>query len=42
MRDIAPWGRVPTPSSSNVTEPQCRKAGLDTNDRCLVTPSSKL
>jgi hypothetical protein len=40
-RNIHPWGKGSDVFFFNVTEPQCRKAGLDTNDPCVVTLSSK-
>lgn len=36
-RNIRPWGKGSDVFFFNLTEPQCRKAGLDTNDRCVVT-----
>jgi hypothetical protein len=36
-RNIHPWGKGSDVFFFNLTEPQCRKAGLDTNDECLVT-----
>lgn len=40
-RNIHPWGKGSDVFFFNVTEPQCRKAGLDTNDQCVVTLASK-
>jgi len=37
QRNIHPWGKGSDVFFFNLTEPQCRKAGLDTNDECLVT-----
>lgn len=36
-RNIHPWGKGSDVFFFNLTEPQCRKGGLDTNDECLVT-----
>ncbi len=36
-RNIRPWGKGSDVFFFNLTEPQCRKAGLDTNDPCVVT-----
>ncbi len=36
-RNIRPWGKGSDVFFCNLTEPQCRKAGLDTNDSCVVT-----
>jgi hypothetical protein len=36
-RHIRPWGKGSDVFFFNLTEPQCRKAGLDTNDECMVT-----
>ncbi len=36
-RNIRPWGKGSDVFFFNLAEPQCRKAGLDTNDECLVT-----
>jgi hypothetical protein len=36
-RNIRPWGKGSDVFFFNLTEPQCRKAGLDTNDECVVT-----
>lgn len=42
VRNIRPWGKGSDVFFFNVTEPQCKKAGLDTNDRCtvVITPKS--
>lgn len=40
-RNIRPWGKGSDVFFFNLTEPQCRKAGLDTNDTCTVTLISK-
>lgn len=37
QRNIHPWGKGSDVFFFNLTEPQCRKAGLDTNDECVVT-----
>jgi hypothetical protein len=36
-RNIRPWGKGSDVFFFNLTTPQCTKAGLDTNDECLVT-----
>lgn len=36
-RNIRPWGKGSDVFFFNLTAPQCTKAGLDTNDECLVT-----
>jgi hypothetical protein len=36
-RNIHPWGKGSDVFFFNLTEAQCRKAGVDTNDECLVT-----
>lgn len=36
-RNIHPWGRGSAVFFFNLTEPQCRKAGLDTGEECQVT-----
>lgn len=36
-RNIRPWGKGSDVFFFNLTAPQCAKAGLDTNDRCVVT-----
>jgi hypothetical protein len=36
-RNIHPWGKGSAVFFFNLTEPQCRKAGLDTGDECQVT-----
>lgn len=36
-RNIRPWGKGSDVFFFNLTAPQCRKAGLDTNDECVVT-----
>lgn len=35
-RNIRPWGKRSDVFFFNLTEPQCRKAGLDTGDLCTV------
>ena len=35
-RNIRPWGKGSDVIFFNLTEPQCKKAGLDTNDTCTV------
>ena len=35
-RNIRPWGRGSDVFFFNLTDPQCRKAGLDTGDLCTV------
>ena len=37
LRNVHPWGKGSEVFFFNLTEPQCRKAGLDTNDECRVT-----
>jgi len=37
LRNIHPWGKGSDVFFFNLTAPQCRKAGIDTNDECLVT-----
>lgn len=36
-RNIRPWGKGSDVFFFNLTTPQCTKAGLETNDKCLVT-----
>ncbi len=36
-RNVRPWGKGSDVFFFNLTEPQCRKAGLETNDECVVT-----
>ena len=36
-RNIRPWGKGSDVFFFNLTDPQCRKAGLETNDPCVVT-----
>ena len=36
-RNIRPWGKGSDVFFFNLTELQCKKAGLDTNDECVVT-----
>ncbi len=36
-RNIRPWGKGSDVFFFNLTAPQCAKAGLDTNDDCVVT-----
>ncbi len=36
-RNIRPWGKGSDVFFFNLTGPQCRKAGIDTGDRCEVT-----
>ena len=40
-RNIRPWGKGSDVFFFNLTEPQCRKAGLGTNDPCTVTLAAK-
>jgi len=40
-RNIRPWGKGSDVFFFNLTEPQCTKAGLDTNDECKVTLTPK-
>lgn len=35
-RNIRPWGKGSDAFFFNLTEPQCRKAGIDTGDECFV------
>lgn len=36
-RNVHPWGKGSAVFFINLTEPQCKKARLDTNDECEVT-----
>lgn len=36
-RNIRPWGKGSDVFFFNLTAPQCDRAGLDTNDECVVT-----
>jgi hypothetical protein len=36
-RNIHPWGKGSAVFFFNLTEPQCRRARLDTGDECQVT-----
>lgn len=36
-RNIRPWGKGSDVFFFNLTEAQCRRAGLDTDDQCMVT-----
>ena len=36
-RNIRPWGKGSEVFFFNLTEPQCQKAKLQTNDECVVT-----
>lgn len=36
-RNIRPWGKGSDVFFFNLTAPQCAKAGLETNDECIVT-----
>lgn len=36
-RNVHPWGKGSPVFFINLTEPQCKKARLDTNDECQVT-----
>ena len=36
-RNIHPWGKGTDLFFFNLTDPQCRKAGLETNDECTIT-----
>ncbi|MEM8652533.1 MAG: hypothetical protein AAGF54_18545 [Pseudomonadota bacterium] len=36
-RNIRPWGKGSDVFFFNLTAQQCRKAGLETNDKCTVT-----
>lgn len=36
-RNIRPWGKGSNVFFFNLTQPQCTKAGLETNDECVVT-----
>lgn len=36
-RNIRPWRKSSDVFFFNLTEPQCRSAGLDTGDECVVT-----
>lgn len=37
VRNIRPWGKGSDVFFFNLTGGQCTKAGLDTNDECVVT-----
>ena len=37
VRTVQPWGKGSDVFFFNLTEPQCRKAGVDTNDECSIT-----
>lgn len=37
QRNIRPWGKGSDVFFFNLTAQQCEKAGLDTNDECIVT-----
>jgi hypothetical protein len=37
VRNIRPWGKGSDVFFFNLTAPQCDKAGLHTNDTCMVT-----
>lgn len=36
-RNIRPWGKGSEVFFFNLTAAQCQRAGLDTNDECIVT-----
>ncbi len=36
-RNIRPWGKGSDVFFFKLTQPQCQKAGLQTNDKCTVT-----
>ncbi|MFT3673536.1 hypothetical protein [Aestuariivirga sp.] len=36
VRNIRPWGKGSDVFFFNLTAPQCTKAGLETNDECVV------
>ena len=36
-RNVRPWGKESNVFFFNLTAQQCAKAGLDTNDKCVVT-----
>lgn len=36
-RNIRPWGKGSDVFFFNLTAPQCAKAGVETNDECMVT-----
>jgi hypothetical protein len=40
-RNIRPWGKGSDVFFFNLTERQCRKASLDTNDECTITLTPK-
>jgi hypothetical protein len=40
-RNIRPWGKGSDVFFFNLTAPQCEKAGLDTNDTCVVMLTPK-
>jgi hypothetical protein len=40
-RNVRPWGKGSAVFFFNLTAPQCDKAGLDTNDECVVTMAPK-
>lgn len=41
QRNIRPWGKGSDVFFFNLTALQCSKAGLDTNDECVVTITPK-
>jgi len=41
VRKVQPWGKGSDVFFFNLTAPQCEKAGLDTNDECIVTITPK-
>ena len=36
-RNVRPWGKGSDVFFFNLTAPQCKKAGLETNEECVVT-----
>jgi hypothetical protein len=38
-RNIRPWGKGSDVFFFNLAQPQCREAGLETGDECIVTMS---
>ena len=36
-RNVRPWGKGSDVFFFNLTQTQCEKAGLDTNDECVIT-----
>jgi hypothetical protein len=41
VRNIHPWGKGSDVFFFNLTEPQCKKARVETNDECVITLTPK-